>query len=265
MDVRAAQVLVRDLFAGRRLDQRRAADEDRPLAADDDRLVAHGRDVGAAGRARAHHDRDLGDPERGEPGLVVEDPAEVLLVGERPRLVGQEDPARIDEIDAREAVLEGDLLGAEVLLDGHREVGPALDRGVVGHDQHLAAVDDADAGDHAGGRGLVVVHAVRGQGAELEERACCGRRASRGARGRGAFCATCGARGISAGRPPGPWPGAPGTRPPPGSCARRWRGTPGPGCRPWIRFGTCCPSRSILSRPDGRRELIPERTYSRNR
>ena len=169
MDVGSAQLLVRDLLARGRLDERRAADEDRPLAADDDRLVAHRRDIGPARGARAHDDRDLGDAERGQPGLVVEDPAEVLLVRERPGLVREEDPARIDEVDAGQPVLQGHLLGADVLLDGHREVGPALDRGVVGHDEHLAAVDDADAGDHARRRGLVVVHAVGGQRAELQE------------------------------------------------------------------------------------------------
>jgi hypothetical protein len=81
--------------------------------------------------------------------LVVEDPAEVFLVRERPRLMGQKDPARIDKIDAGQPVFQGNFLGPDVLLDRHREVGPALDRGVVGDDQDFAAVDDPDAGHHA--------------------------------------------------------------------------------------------------------------------
>ena len=59
--VAAAELLGGDFLAGRRLHQRRPAEEDRAGAAHDDRLVAHRRHVGAAGRARAHHHRDLRD------------------------------------------------------------------------------------------------------------------------------------------------------------------------------------------------------------
>jgi hypothetical protein len=51
MDIGAAEVFGRDDFTGRRLDQRRAAEKDRALILDDDRLVAHRRHVGAAGSA----------------------------------------------------------------------------------------------------------------------------------------------------------------------------------------------------------------------
>ena len=70
-------------------------------------------------------------------------------------------------------------LRAQVLLDRHRVVGAALDRGVVGDHHALAAVDPADAGDDARGRhgvvvawlGRVAVHAEGRQRAQLEERA----------------------------------------------------------------------------------------------
>ena len=62
-----------------------------------------------------------------------------------------------------------DLLRAEMLLDGHRVVGAALDRRVVGDDHDIRARHPADAGDHARAGCLVVVHAVRGERAELEE------------------------------------------------------------------------------------------------
>ena len=51
MDLGATEVLGRHVLAGRRLHQRRPAKEDRPGAADDDRLVTHRRDVRATGRA----------------------------------------------------------------------------------------------------------------------------------------------------------------------------------------------------------------------
>ena len=170
VDLGAAELLGRDVLAGRGLHQRRPAEEDRAGAPDDDGLVAHRRDVRPAGGARAHHERDLRDPGGRHPGLVVEDPAEVVAVREDLGLERQERAARIDEVDARQPVLERDLLRAQVLLDGHRVVGAALDRRVVGDDDAGRALDPADAGDDPGARRLVVVQAVRGERAQLEER-----------------------------------------------------------------------------------------------
>ena len=99
---------------------------------------------------RAQHRADLGDAQRADMRrLVVEDAAEVLAVGKDLVLQRQEGAAGVDQVDAGQAVLQGDLLGPQVLLDRQRVVGAALDRGVVGDDHHLPAVDLADAGDHA--------------------------------------------------------------------------------------------------------------------
>ena len=135
VDLGATELLGRDVLAGRGLHERRSAQEDRARALDDDGLVAHRRHVGAARRARAHDQRDLRDGRRRHPGLVVEDAAEVVAVGEDLGLEGEERAAAVDEVDARQVVLEGDLLGAQVLLDRHRVVGAALDRRVVGDDR----------------------------------------------------------------------------------------------------------------------------------
>ena len=169
VDLGATELLGRDVLAGRGLHQRRPAEEDRAGAADDDGLVAHRGDVRAAGRARPHDERDLRDPGRRHPRLVVEDPPEVVAVGKDLGLERQERAARIDEVDARQPVLERDLLRPQVLLDRHRVVGAALDRRVVGDDHAGRALDAADAGDDAGAGRLVVVEAVRGERAQLEE------------------------------------------------------------------------------------------------
>ena len=152
MDVGAAEFLGRDLLAGRRLHERRAAEEDRAGALDDDRLVRHRRHVGAAGRAGAHDDGHLRDALGRHARLVEEDAAEVVPVGEDVGLQRQERAARVDEVHARQAVLERDLLRAHVLLHGDREVRAALDRGVVGDDQHLAPRHAADARHEPGAR-----------------------------------------------------------------------------------------------------------------
>ena len=135
VDVGAAEFLGRDFLAGRRLDERRTGQKDRAGAVDDDRFVRHRRHVRAAGRARSHHDGDLRDALGRHPGLVEEDPPEVLAVREDLGLERQERAARVHQIDARQAVLERDLLRADVLLDGDREVGAALHRRVVGDDR----------------------------------------------------------------------------------------------------------------------------------
>ena len=141
-----------------------------PVPRDDHRLVAHRRDVGAAGGARAHHDRDLRDALRRHPRLVEEDPPEVLAVGEDLGLERQERAARVDEVEARQPVLLGDLLRAQVLLHREREVRAALHGRVVRDDHALPALDDADAGDDPGRGRLAVVQLPGGERAELEER-----------------------------------------------------------------------------------------------
>ena len=113
MEVAAAQFLGADLLARRGLHQRRAGEEDRALVADDHALVAHRRDIGAAGGAAAHHAGDLGDALRAHLRLVEEDAAEMVAVGEHLGLVRQVGAAAVDQIDARQPVLLGDLLRAQ--------------------------------------------------------------------------------------------------------------------------------------------------------
>ena len=125
------EVLGRDHFAGRGFDQRGTAQEDGPLVAHDDGLVADSGNVGATGGAGAQDRRDLRDPGGRHPGLVVEDPAEMVTVRKDLVLPGQERSTRVDEIDAGQTVLGGDFLCAEVLLDSHRVIGATLDRWVV--------------------------------------------------------------------------------------------------------------------------------------
>ena len=170
MDVGAAQVLGAHDLADRGLHQRRAGQEDRALLAHDDGLVAHRRHIGAARRARAHDRGDLRDALRRHVGLVVEDAAEMGLVGEDLGPLRQVGAAGIDQVDAGQTVLHRHFLGAEMLLHRHRIVGAALHRGVVADDHAFDAADPADAGDDARARRLVVVHVHRRQRRQLEER-----------------------------------------------------------------------------------------------
>ena len=170
MNLGAAEIFRRDHLAGRGLHQRRPAEKDGALPAHDHRLVGHRRHIGAARRAGAHDAGDLRNAQRRQGRLIVEDAAEMLAVGKDLGLMRQVRAARIDQIDAGQTVLAGDLLSAKMLLHGHRVIGAALDGRIVADDHHLAAFDAADAGDDAGAVDRPVIHVVRGERAEFEER-----------------------------------------------------------------------------------------------
>ena len=116
MDIATAQLLGRHLLAGRRLDQRRTAQKDGAPIPDDDVFVGHGRHIRPAGRTRAHDHGDLGDALGRHAGLVVKDPAEVLTVGKNIGLERQVGPAGVHQVDARQPVLLGNLLGAQMFF-----------------------------------------------------------------------------------------------------------------------------------------------------
>ena len=133
----AAEVLVADRLADGRLDQRRPG-QIQAAALGHQQLVAQDRQIAAAGHAVAQDGRELRHAGRRDHGVVAEDAAEVVLVGKHLVLQRQEDAGAIDEVDQRQTILQGDALGAQHLLAGHRKEGAGLDRGVVGDDHDAA-------------------------------------------------------------------------------------------------------------------------------
>ena len=170
MDVGAAQVFRADNFSRCRLDQGRAAEKYRSLVFDDDALVGHGRHVGAAGGAGAHHHGKLGDAPGRQVGLVVEDTAEVVPIREYLVLFGKKRAAGIHQVDTRQMVHPGNFLGAQVFLHRERVIGAALDGGIVSHDHTLAPCHAADTGDDPRGRHGIVIHAPGGKLGQFQER-----------------------------------------------------------------------------------------------
>ena len=161
---RPAQLLVGRLLAGGHLDQGRPAEEDLGPLLDHHDVVAHARDVGPAGRGVAEDQGHGGHGRRRAAGEVAEGPApgdEQLGLG------GEVGPARLDQVDDRQSVLEGDVRGPGPLAEGVGVHGPAPHRGVVGADEALDPLDHTDADD--GGRPHLVLGAPGGQGAQLEE------------------------------------------------------------------------------------------------
>jgi hypothetical protein len=170
MHLGAAELFRADHFPGRRLHQRRAAQENGALSAHDHSFIGHRGHIRPAGGARAHHAGDLRNAGGREVGDVEEDAAEMLAVGKHVVLLGKVAAARVDEVDARQPVLRRDLLGAQMLLNRHRIVGAALDGGVVRDDHALAPRDAPDTADDRCAVHVAAVHAPGGELADLEER-----------------------------------------------------------------------------------------------
>src|SRR5690606_177430 len=105
-----------------------------------------------------HDDRDLGYALCGPGGLAVEDVAEVFLVREYFVLLREVGTTGINQVDAGQPVFFGDGLGANVLFDGQRVIGAALDGGIVGQHQAFDAANPSDAGDDAGRRHPILVN-----------------------------------------------------------------------------------------------------------
>ena len=160
MELPTAELLSRHDLTDRCLHERRTAEENRALVAHDHGLVAHRRNVRTTGGARPKDSGNLRNCRRRHPGLVEENPTEVIAVGKYLVLLGQERATGVHEVDARQPVLDGDLLSAQVFLHRERKVGSTLDRRVIRDDEHGSAVDEADARDDSGPRRFVVVEAV---------------------------------------------------------------------------------------------------------
>src|SRR5262252_2599619 len=78
-------------------------------------------------------------------------------------MLGQIRPAAVNQIDAGKAVLARDLLGAQVLLHRHWEIGAALDGGVVAYDHALMSCDASHPRDNTRRVNVARVHAMSGE------------------------------------------------------------------------------------------------------
>jgi hypothetical protein len=168
--ISASQILSRDNLSSGSLDQRGASQENGSLLLDNDTLVSHGGDIGTTGCAGSQDNSDLGNAHGRHVGLVVKDASKVLLVREDVQLAGQVGSTRLDQVDTGQAVLPGDLLSTQVLLDSDRVVGASLDGRVVGNNHALDAVDATNTGNDSSCRDLVLVKLMSSKLTNLEER-----------------------------------------------------------------------------------------------
>ena len=160
---RPAQLFLVGLLADGHLDQRWPTEEDAGPALDHDRVVAHARQVGAAGSGGPEHHADRRDPLRRE----LRQAAELLAPGnEHVGLARQVRPSGLDEDQHREAVHLSHVHGAQELADRGGARRPAAHGRVVGDHQALGVRHLGQRHDDTAAHRVARVQA--GQRAQLE-------------------------------------------------------------------------------------------------
>ena len=134
-------------------------------------VIAHDREIRAAGDAHAHDGGDLRDAHGAHDRVVAENAAEIVSVGEDVFLQRKKNAGGVDEINCGDAIFDGDILRANYFFRGHGEEGAGFYGGVVGDEHERAAADAGQAGDCAcaGRAAPFFVHFPGGVDAKLEE------------------------------------------------------------------------------------------------
>ncbi len=126
-------------------------------------VIAHYRQIRAAGHAHPHNRGDLRDAHRAHDRVVAEHAAEIVGVREHVLLQRQKHSSGIDQVNRRNAIIDGDVLRANHFLGGHREKRAGFHGGVVGNDHEQAPGHATKTGDGSRGRRAApfLVHFVR--------------------------------------------------------------------------------------------------------
>ncbi len=171
-------------------------------------VIAHHRQISAAGHAHSHDGRDLRNAHRAHHRVIAKHAPKIVGVGKHIFLQGQEHAARIHQVNRRNMIVDGDVLRANHFLRRHREKRAGLHCGVVGDDHHQPSGDTRQAGDRAGRwrAAPFLVHFDRRRIGPARRTASSDRSAARSVRApsAGPFCAAprCRARR----RPRAAWP-----------------------------------------------------------
>ena len=134
-------------------------------------VIAHHRQIAAAGNAHAHNRRNLCNAHCRHHSVVAEHAAEVVSVGEDVFLKRQEHAGRVDEINRRDTILNRDVLSSDNFLCSRGEESAGFYGGIIGDDHYQAGVNAREPGHHTrrGRTAPIFVHAEGGVDAEFEE------------------------------------------------------------------------------------------------
>ncbi len=167
----AAELLLRDLLAGDRLDDVGAGDEHVRRALGHEDEIGDRRRVDGAAGARAHDEADL----RHDARRLHVAPEDLGVARERDDTLLDARAARVVDPDHGAAVLDGHVHDLADLLREHLGQRAAEDREVLREDEDLAAEDGAVAGDDGVAERALLGHpelglAMADEAVELDER-----------------------------------------------------------------------------------------------
>ena len=170
MHLRAAKLFRRILHPNRSLYQCWSCEEE-STAFGHQNVVAHHRQVCAAGHTHPHDGSDLRNAHRRHNGVIAEDAAKIVGIGKDIFLQREKNASGIDQVDRGNVTVDGDVLRPDHLFRRHGEKSTSFNSGVI-HDQHeQPAVHMCDRGDNAGPRSAapLFIHAMRRIDAELKQ------------------------------------------------------------------------------------------------
>ena len=158
MNIAPAQFFSANHFPGSGLHQRRPGEKNRSLLAHNHRFVRHGRHISPACGAGAMHDGNLRNSSGRHLRLIIKNPPKMFFVGKNLVLQGQKSPAGFNQIQAGQAVFQSNFLPAQMLLNRHRMISAAFNRGVIGNNHAGDALNLANAGNDASTIDITGIH-----------------------------------------------------------------------------------------------------------
>ena len=168
-----AQGFIVNIFADCGLNQVTSGKEYASGTIHDQGFITHDRKIGPACHTAAHDGGNLWYAHRTHNGIIPENAAEVLFVGEDFVLHGQENACRINQVYNGDAVFHGNFLGPEILFCRNRKPGSCLYGSVVGNNHAGLPADPGRSGNYTPCRtsALLIVHLIARPQTDFIERA----------------------------------------------------------------------------------------------
>ncbi len=134
-------------------------------------MVAHHRQISAAGHAHAHDGGDLRNPHGAHHRVIAKDAAEIVGIRKNILLQGQKNARGIDQVDGRDMVFNGDILRSDHFLGCDGEKCACFYCGIIRDNHHEAARHACEARNRAPRRrpAPFLIHFVSGINTQLKE------------------------------------------------------------------------------------------------
>ena len=161
----------RNFLPDRCLYQRRSSQK-QAAAIRHQHVIAHHRQISAPSHTHAHDGGDLRNTHGRHDSVVAKNTPKIVSIGKNIFLQRKKNASRIDEINGRNAILNGNILRPNYFFRRHRKKRASLYRGVVHDEHHHPGLDARQSRNHSRRRRATpfLIHFVRRVEAKFEER-----------------------------------------------------------------------------------------------